>query len=92
MKRVIAYVDGFNLYFGMREKRWRRYYWLNVQVLARKLLKADQQLVFVKYFTSLVSGTPRDPHKRKRQGSYLDALGTLRDFRILRGHYLHKQV
>jgi len=25
MNRVIAYIDGFNLYFGMKEKGWRRF-------------------------------------------------------------------
>lgn len=24
MQRVITYVDGFNLYFGLREKGWRK--------------------------------------------------------------------
>ncbi|MCW8197075.1 NYN domain-containing protein [Verminephrobacter aporrectodeae subsp. tuberculatae] len=28
MNRVITYIDGFNLYFGLRSKGWRRYYWL----------------------------------------------------------------
>ena len=26
MSRVITYVDGFNLYFGLRDKGWRKYY------------------------------------------------------------------
>jgi len=34
MDRVIAYVDGFNLYFGLKSKGWRRYYWLNPRALA----------------------------------------------------------
>lgn len=25
--RVIAYIDGFNLYFGLKSKGWKRYYW-----------------------------------------------------------------
>ena len=30
-QRVIAYIDGFNFYFGLRsEPRWKRYYWLDV--------------------------------------------------------------
>ncbi|MCS6861184.1 MAG: hypothetical protein NZT92_12780 [Abditibacteriales bacterium] len=52
MERVIAYVDGFNLYFGLRSRGWRRYYWLNLQALALNLLKPSQQLVFTKYFTA----------------------------------------
>ncbi len=29
MDRVIVYIDGFNLYFGLKSKGWRRYFWLN---------------------------------------------------------------
>lgn len=90
MKRVIAYVDGFNLYYGLKTKGWKRYYWLDVQLLIRNLLATDQNLVFTKYFTSRVSSTPRDPEKSKRQNTYLEALQTLEQFRIYYGHYLGK--
>ena len=39
MPRVIAYIDGFNLYFGLKSQGWQRYFWLNVQSLATNLLK-----------------------------------------------------
>ena len=35
MQRVIAYVDGYNLYYGLRTKRWKWFYWLNIQSTAR---------------------------------------------------------
>ena len=47
MNRVIAYVDGFNLYFGLKDKGWRRFYWLNVQLLVQNLLKLNQDLDIV---------------------------------------------
>jgi len=87
MQRVIAYVDGFNLYFGLRSRGWRRYYWLNVQKLVRVTLKPDQRLVFTKYFTARVSSTPDDPTKHKRQSDYLEALLTLPDLQIFYGRY-----
>jgi len=88
MTRVIAYVDGFNLYFGLKEAGFRRFYWLNIQALITKLLRPDQQLVYTHYFTSRVSSNSADPHKAKRQSIYLDALGTLSSFGITYGHYL----
>ena len=91
-ERVIVYIDGFNLYYGMRSKGWQRYYWLNVQALAQHLLKPGQSLMGTKYFTSRVSSTPRDPNKGKRQSTYLDALGTLANVEIFYGHYLEKTV
>ena len=45
MAMVITYIDGFNLYFGLKSERWERYLWLNVQALAENLLKPDQSLV-----------------------------------------------
>ncbi len=71
IKRVIAYVDGFNLYFGLRDKGWRCYYWLNLWKLCQHLLKPDQKLISVNYFTSKIK-EPAD--KRKRQNAYLQAL------------------
>jgi hypothetical protein len=41
---VSVYLDGFNLYFGMRDKGWKNLYWLDVGVLAQELLKPRQVL------------------------------------------------
>ena len=51
-ERVIVYVDGFNLYYGLRAKGWRRYHWLDVRLLAQNLLRSSQSLAMVRYFTS----------------------------------------
>lgn len=92
MERIIAYIDGFNLYFGMKSKGWQRYYWLNIHLLAQSLLKPNQQLMCTKYFTSRVASVPADPKKHKRQGIYLEALGTLPNLDIFYGHYLPKEM
>jgi len=84
MKKIIVYVDGFNLYFGLKEKGWRRYYWLNLVALARKLLKPDQTLKKVKYFTSHIT---IPPDKAKRQNDFLEALETLPELCIFFGKY-----
>ena len=33
-RRVMVYVDGLNLYYGLRSKGWRRFYWLDMQALS----------------------------------------------------------
>lgn len=91
MARVTAYVDGFNLYYGLREEGWRRYYWLNLRKMISSLMMANQTLIGIKYFTSLVSPTPWDPDKNRRQVAYLDALQTLQDLHVIYGHYLHNK-
>lgn len=84
MERVIAYIDGFNLYFGLKSKGWQRYYWLNLRKLVLNLLKPDQKLIFAKYFTARVS---LPPDKQKRQATFIEALETLQDFKIFYGKY-----
>ena len=85
MQRVITYVDGYNLYYGLRHKGWRRFYWLNIRKMASALLRPQQQLIETKYFTTIVE-EPTD--KNRRQIAFLDALQTLPDFKIYYGHFL----
>lgn len=81
-EKVIAYIDGFNLYFGMT-KVWKDIKWLNVKKMARSLLKPTQELIQVKYFTSRVAN---NPEKEKRQTTYLEALQT-KGVTIIYGKY-----
>lgn len=83
-RRLNFYVDGFNLYFGLREAGWRRFYWLNIHNLAASLAGPNQCLESVKYFTSHVKG---EQDKKDRQITYLEALGTLDGLFIYYGKY-----
>lgn len=84
LTRIITYVDGFNLYFGLRSKGWKRYYWLDIGRLATNLLKPGQTLQKTKYFTSRIIVPPA---KAKRQATYIEALETLDRFEIFYGKY-----
>lgn len=83
-ERVIAYIDGFNLYFGLKSAGLKRFYWLNLQTIVQNLLKSNQELTFTKYFTSRIS---YPPDKQRRQSIFIEALETLNDLRIFYGHY-----
>lgn len=82
-ERVVVYIDGFNLYFGMREASFDQCRWLNVKQLAISLLKPHQELVNIKYFTSRVSN---NPDKQKRQSTNIDALESI-GVKIYYGNY-----
>jgi uncharacterized LabA/DUF88 family protein len=82
-ERVVAYIDGFNLYFGIREAGFDKCRWLNVKKLVESLLQQNQELIAVKYFTSRVKN---NPDKQKRQSTYLDALESL-GISIIYGNY-----
>ena len=84
MNRAIVYIDGFNLYFGLCDKGWRRYLWLDLAQLASRLLKPDQTLAGVKYFTARVRA---DPAKVQRQATYLQALDVRGGVSIYYGRY-----
>lgn len=90
MSRVIGYIDGFNLFFGLRDSKLRRYYWLNPEKLVANLLKEGQVLVGTNYFTARISPNPADPDKHLRQQAYLEALETLPGVDIVFGQYLTK--
>ena len=88
--RVVVYIDGFNLYYGMRSRGWRRYYWLDLRRLAGRLLRRGQTLAEVKYFTARVIPDAGSEDKARRQNTYLEALATLADVDIHYGYYLPK--
>jgi hypothetical protein len=71
--RVAVYVDGFNLYFGLKAKHGRKYLWLDLQALAASLLRPGQTLERTTYFTARVRN---DPEGQRRQSDYLDALAS----------------
>jgi uncharacterized LabA/DUF88 family protein len=82
-EKVVAYIDGFNLYFGIVDAGFDYCKWLNLKLLVENLLKPNQELIEVKYFTSRVSN---NPDKQKRQSLYIDALESI-GIKIIYGNY-----
>jgi uncharacterized LabA/DUF88 family protein len=89
VEKVIAYIDGYNLYYGLRTQKWKRFYWLNLHKLSEQFLRPDQTLVKTKYFTTIVK-KPED--KRLRQQAFLEALQTLPNLSIFYGHFLSDEI
>ncbi len=77
--RTIIYIDGFNLYYGLRSKGWRKYYWLNLRCLSQKILKLDQRLIATKYFTARVSAGNKatSDNVREKNGIQTKAAGNI---------------
>jgi uncharacterized LabA/DUF88 family protein len=82
-ERIIVYVDGFNLYFGMVEAGLTYCKWLDINKLVANLILPHQELVQIKYFTSRVSN---NPDKQKRQTKYIEALEA-KGVKMYYGHY-----
>ncbi|MEU4396103.1 NYN domain-containing protein [Kribbella sp. NPDC023855] len=70
MGTVAAYIDGFNLYYSMKNKYGRKYLWLDLVKLTGHL-RPEDQVVQVRYFTTIVRG---EPEAAANQIHYVDAL------------------
>ena len=88
VSRVVVYVDGFNLYNGLKDLRGHRYLWLDLRALADTLLKPDQTLAGIRYFTARVRNEPDAEH---RQATYLSALGMLPVVEVVEGRFQQKR-
>lgn len=97
MERVAVYIDGFNLFYGLKSKRqgrrgrqWPCYYWLDIHKMSEKLLRPNQKLVLVRYFTARMPQDANDPGKVNRQNTYLEALQTLPETTLHEGYFVEK--
>lgn len=86
-ERLVAYIDGFNLYHGLLDARLRSSRWLDLRGVCTSLLKPTQQLELVRYFTTRVRD---DPKAADRQSVYIDALHARGGIEIDYGHFLSK--
>ncbi len=87
--RTIVYVDGFNIYFRLLQKR-PDLKWLNIKVLAERVLRPANHVIAVRYYTARVSGrlSPQGP---ARQQLYLDALATVPEISVHMGSFLSSE-
>ncbi|MDR2969612.1 MAG: NYN domain-containing protein [Tannerellaceae bacterium] len=87
-QRVIVYVDGFNFYYGLKDKKWKKYYWLDMVSFFESLLRAHQELIGVKYFSAI----PSHAGKKERQDLLFSANKQNPRFRLVLGKYLSKNI
>lgn len=71
MRRVIVYIDGFNLYHAIDDLKKPHLKWLDLRALAESLLRKNEALKAVKYFSAYATWLPAQ-HARHR--AYVDAL------------------
>lgn len=88
-ERVAVYIDGFNVYHGLMDKGWGRYRWLDYVALMERFMLPHQELVLVKYFTSLMR---HQPSTLLRQEEYLRALEARGGIEVIRGEFEARKV
>ena len=101
--RTIVYIDGFNLYYRLKEAdhrgnevchtgERRHYKWLDLGKLIECILKNPYEVVKIKYFTSLVKYMDDDPSKPVRQQTYMRAIRTIGNLEIVRGNFKKRNI
>ncbi len=70
-RRVAIYVDGFNLYHAIDALGIDKLKWLNLAALGNALLRPNERLVKVHYFTTVVNW---NAEKKDRHETYIRAL------------------
>lgn len=85
MAKANVYVDGFNLYYGIRNIQNAK--WLNIDKLCHLVFPQDQ-IQSIKYFSANVKARPSDPDKPIRQQVYFRALRTIPHLQICLGSFL----
>ena len=89
VERVVAYIDGFNFYYGLMEANLQTSRWLDLSAMCTNLLKPQQELKLVRYFTTRVSNNPA---KHQRQKTFIDALFARGGIDIDFGHFLSQNA
>ena len=94
MQRVNFYVDGFNLYYGLRRLKrvdvdWQKFYWIYFVKLFEHFIGDSQVLQQVYYFTA----SPLKIQKSNRQTVLFDVNHALNGnrFEIVRGMFYEKE-
>jgi len=70
--RTAVYIDGFNLYY--RALQGTPYRWLDVLALGRQLVRSENKISLLRYFTARVKPNQRKPDQHVKQDAYLRAL------------------
>ncbi|KTD18716.1 NYN domain [Legionella lansingensis] len=75
-KKVVAYVDGFNLYHGIKNLNKPYLKWLNLRSLAEKFIdQKTEQIEKVYYFSAIATHLDKETVQRHR--TYIEALETI---------------
>lgn len=87
-QRIIYYIDGFNFYFGLKSKNWKKYYWLDLVKFCEQFIRPHQELVRVNYFSAI----QKSKGKQDRQDLFLSANKQNPKFQLFLGKFLEKTI
>jgi uncharacterized LabA/DUF88 family protein len=66
MKRVMFFIDGFNVYHALADKKaYRKYLWLDYSALANCFVSPKDKIVDIFYFTAYATWNPKKVARHK---------------------------
>ena len=74
-KRVAVYVDGFNLYHALDDLAENHLKWLDLWSLSETLIRPDEAIVAVKYFSAYATWMPASYRRHQRYVAALQSRG-----------------
>lgn len=75
MRKVIVYVDGFNLYHALDDLKDDSIKWLCLRRLSESIIRGDEELKSVKYFSAYATWMPESYSRHRTYVSALQAEG-----------------
>jgi uncharacterized LabA/DUF88 family protein len=86
MEKVIFFIDGFNLYHALANKRFYRYKWLDLYSLAEKFITKKDKIEGIYYFTALATWSA---DKLRRHKIFIKAQ-ELKGIKVIYGEFRKK--
>lgn len=71
--KINAYIDGFNLYYAIRNLKTPKFKWINLRTLCALFLQNEDELQDVFLFTARIKYDQNNPNKKKRQEAFIKA-------------------
>ncbi len=92
-KRVIFYVDGFNLYHSLLDASSKSRFgaklkWLDIHKLMTSFLSRNEQLIQIKYFSAIFEANPQKANRHRR---YIKVLKD-KKIKVILGKFKHKDL
>lgn len=88
MSRYCFCIDGFNVYYSLNTRRFKKYKWLNYRKVAESIVKAEDNIAGIFYFTTFVDWKPNAVARHKQYIKALRSVGVDSVF----GRFMQKKV
>jgi uncharacterized LabA/DUF88 family protein len=88
MKRYRFYIDGFNVYYSLNNRRFRKYKWLDYRKLAQTIIGTNDSVSGILYFTTFVNWKPDSVIRHKQYIKVLRSTGV----EVVFGRFLRKKI